>query len=189
MSDVFNLSEPIVTERLELTPLRVADADAMVDVLADPALHAFIGGDPPTRDDLVARYRAQTAGPAPGGGETWRNWIVREQPSLRPIGFVQATIQDAGDGTGGSAEIAWVIGTAWQGRGYATEAARALVARLESAGIRSIVAHVHPDHVASATVAERAGLVPTGQVVDGERVWRRIVSEPGASGLGSATRR
>ena len=104
MSDVFNLSEPIVTERLELTPLRVADADAMVDVLADPALHAFIGGDPPTRDDLVARYRAQTAGPAPGGGETWRNWIVREQPSLRPIGFVQATIQDAGDGTGGSAE-------------------------------------------------------------------------------------
>jgi RimJ/RimL family protein N-acetyltransferase len=189
MSDLSDVSEPIVTERLELTPLRVSDADAMVDVLADPALHAFIGGDPLTRDDLVTRYRAQTTGPAPGAGETWHNWIVREQPSLRPIGFVQATIQDPGDGTGGSAEIAWVIGTAWQGRGYASEAARALVAWLEGAGIRSIVAHVHPDHAASATVAERAGLVPTEQMVGGERAWRRFVSEPGASGPGSATHR
>jgi RimJ/RimL family protein N-acetyltransferase len=40
-------------------------------------------------------------------------------------GTVQATVgPDAG---GVHAEIAWVIGTAWQRRGIATEAARALV--------------------------------------------------------------
>ena len=37
----------IVTERLLLIPLRPEDADEMVDVLADPRLHQFIGGHPP----------------------------------------------------------------------------------------------------------------------------------------------
>jgi RimJ/RimL family protein N-acetyltransferase len=60
----------------------------------------------------------------------------------------------------------------WQRRGYATEAARALVAGLVEAGVGEIVAHVHPDHLASAGVAAAAGLVATDEEVDGERVWR-----------------
>ena len=179
----------LADDALVLEPLQAGHAEAMYRILCDAELHRYLDERPPASlDALRKRYEYLERRTSPDGSQHWLNWIVIPAGGA-PIGFVQATIQDAGDGTGGSAEIAWVIGTAWQGRGYATEAARALVARLESAGIRSIVAHVHPDHVASATVAERAGLVPTGQVVDGERVWRRIVSEPGASGLGSATRR
>jgi len=35
-----------------------------------------------------------------------------------------------------------------------------------------ITAHIHPRHTASARVAERAGLFPTAEEVDGERAWR-----------------
>jgi RimJ/RimL family protein N-acetyltransferase len=51
----------------------------------------------------------------------------------------------------------------------------ALVEWLTSIGAGAIIAHVHPDHVGSATVAGRAGLAPTDRFVDGEREWRRVV--------------
>ena len=168
--------DSIATDRLDLVPLRVADSGEMVAVLADPALYAFVGGTPPRRVDLVRRFRAQVAGRSPDGREAWHNWIVRERASGAATGFVQATIVVEGRA---SAEIAWMIGTPWQGRGFATESARALVAWLEARGVRSIVAHIHPDHAASAAVAERAGLAPTDEVVEGERVWRTISSAAG----------
>ena len=199
---------PIRTDRLDLIPLRVADADAMVGVLADPDLYTFIGGAPPTRGELVERYRAQVAGASADVRETWHNWIIRDRTTGAAIGFVQATIVEpdgvaagagtrpdragaAGPETAPSAEIAWVVGTAWQGRGYASEAARGLVAWLDDGGVRTIVAHVHPDHHASAAVARRAGLEPTEVFVEGERAWRRVRSAPesGPSEPGRATPR
>jgi RimJ/RimL family protein N-acetyltransferase len=160
----------IGTGRLVLSPLRVADADELVGVLGDPALHEFIGGRPDTLEELRRRYAAMVAGPG-RPDEVWRNWVVRRRDDGAAVGTVQATLTRHAEGW--RAEVAWVVGVAWQGRGYAVEAARALVGWLEAAGIGEIVAHVHPDHVASARVAAAAGLVATGEEVDGERVWRR----------------
>ncbi len=164
------LAEQIATPQLELIPLRPLDADEMVNILADARLYAFTGGNPPNRDELRARYERQSAGHSADGTEEWHNWIVRRRPESEAIGFVQATIV----GTRGPADVAWVIGVPWQGRGFATEAAQALVAWLERGGVSLITAHVHPDHHASAAVAARGGLEPTDQIEDGERVWRRI---------------
>ncbi|MEO5939301.1 MAG: GNAT family N-acetyltransferase [Candidatus Limnocylindrales bacterium] len=170
----------IATARLDLVPLRLADADEMVDVLADPALYTFIGGEPPTRAELADRYVAQVRGASADGREAWHNWIVRERATGAAAGFVQATVIVGNDTDPGSptpsAEIAWVIGTPWQRRGYAIEAARGVVDWLDGTGIRTIVVHVHPDHVASARVAARAGLEPTDAFVDGERAWRRTLN-------------
>jgi RimJ/RimL family protein N-acetyltransferase len=71
-----------------------------------------------------------------------------------------------------AAEVAWVVGTPWQGQGIATEAARALVAWLGQQSIKTVIAHIHPGHQASAAVAAAAGLTPTGQLQDGEMRWR-----------------
>jgi hypothetical protein len=38
----------IVTERLSLVPLRVADAEEMAGVFGDERLHELIGGEPDT---------------------------------------------------------------------------------------------------------------------------------------------
>ncbi len=153
------------TERLILTPLRVADATEMVTVLADPDLYGFTGHSPPTVDELEHRYRAQVVGPA-SDNETWHNWILRLDGSEAAIGFVQATV------IGDSAELAWVVGTSWQGQGFATEAARAIRNWLADLGTTQFTAHIHPDHVASGRVAAGIGLRATKEVDnDGEVIW------------------
>jgi RimJ/RimL family protein N-acetyltransferase len=160
----------ISTQRLDLVPLQPADADEMVGVLADPRLYSFIGGGPPDRESLRARYTRQSAGQSADGTEEWHNWIVRLRPDGTAIGFVQATVVDAGAVAG----IAWLIGVPWQGRGFAVEAVRALVSWLDRRGIRTVVAHIRPDHHASGSVAARAGLEPTNELDDlGEQIWRR----------------
>ncbi|MFD0256773.1 GNAT family N-acetyltransferase [Kitasatospora indigofera] len=157
------------TDRLDLLPLRPADAEEMALVLADPALHTFTGGEPDTLDALRARYRRLSAG-SPDPGVTWCNWVLRLRADGRATGYVQATV------TADTAEIAWVVGVPWQGRGLAGEAARALVAWLRTQDVRTVVAHIHPGHQASAAVARAAGLSPTGELQDGEVRWEAELS-------------
>lgn len=160
---------PFSTRRLDALPLRVAHADEMAAVLADPALYAFTGGAPESADALRARYERRTAG-SPDPGVRWWNWVLRARDEDRLAGYVQATV----DTRTAEAEIAWVVGTRWQGRGYAKEAAAGLVDRLvRETAVRAVVAHVHPDHAASAAVAAAAGLAPTERWHDGERRWER----------------
>lgn len=154
----------IATERLRLLPLRVEHAEEMAVVLADPALHTYIGSAPSTVDALRLRYRRLEAG-SPDPEITWLNWVISLDGHL--TGTVQATV-----GPGPTAEIAWVVGTRWQGRGIAKEAAKALVEWLGQQSIRTVVAHVHPDHHASAAVARAARLEPTDEVQDGEVRFR-----------------
>ena len=161
------LTEPITTDRLDLLPLRVEHAGEMAALLDDPALHTFIGGAPSTPEALRNRYERLVAG-SPDPAVSWHNWVLRLRDAGRLTGTVQATVTDHGH----TAEIAWVVGTAWQRRGIASEAARGLVGWLRARGVRTVVAHVHPDHTASAAVARAAGLAPTEETQDGEVRWR-----------------
>lgn len=165
-------TEAIGTKRLELLPLRVAHAEEMAQVLADPALHTYIGGTPDTPEQLRSRYQRLCVG-SPDPTVSWLNWVIRLREDDRLTGTVQATISSTGQGL--LAEIAWVVGTAWQGKGIATEAAAALVNWLDQQPVHGIVAHIHPDHQASAAVATAAGLTPTDTWHDGERRWHRQI--------------
>jgi RimJ/RimL family protein N-acetyltransferase len=157
------------TERLLLVELEPGDADEMVGVLADEDLYAFIGGRPPTVEELRKTYRRLSRGLSADRRQEWRNWILRRRNGRRAVGTVQATIV----GEARTALVAWIVGKPWQGHGYATEAVRAVVAWLDIRGVETIDACVHPDHLASAAVAARAGLEPTNEFIEGERVWRR----------------
>ncbi|MFI0737237.1 GNAT family N-acetyltransferase [Streptomyces sp. NPDC021100] len=161
-------AEAIGTKRLDLLPLRVGHAEEMAVVLSDPALYAFIGGTPDSPRALRSRYRRMMSG-SPDPAVSWLNWVIRfrDEPCL--TGTVQATVTASGSGR--NAEIAWVVGTPWQGRGIATEAARGLVDWLGRQSVRTVIAHVHPEHRASAAVAAAAGLVPTDEWHEGEIRW------------------
>lgn len=163
------------TDRLDLEPLAEAHAEAMLGVLGDPGLYAFIGGEPPDLRELRARFARMVVGHNHDGSQVWHNWIVRTRDTSAAVGTIQATVDLAAR----AAEIAWVIGVPWQGRGYASEAAVELVGWLERIGITEITAHIHPEHGASAAVAARAGLGQTESIEDGERVWRRVVRRAG----------
>lgn len=158
----------IETARLRLERIEPDDADELAPVLADPALYRFIGGKPPAVDVLRARFERWSVGHSADGTEEWRNWMIRESAGGHAVGTMQATIVE--DGT--AAWIAWLIGVPWQGRGFATEAANALVVWLEARGVHTVRADIHPDHAASEAVARRIGLIPTDQVVGSERTWQ-----------------
>jgi RimJ/RimL family protein N-acetyltransferase len=162
----------------------------MVDLLADRALYAFYDDEAsPTLDELRARYVRQSVGRSPDGRSIWHNWIVRVRESGAAAGFVQATVDATTvaptaavtDRLGGrsSAELAWVIGTAYQRRGYASEAVAAVAEALRGPDsltgddVDLVHAHIAPGNTASQGVARRIGLVPTQLVVDGEIRWQQ----------------
>lgn len=160
---------PLGTPRLTLEPLRVEHADELAPVLDDRGLHTYTGGAPATRDELRQRYERQVVGRSPDGSQRWLNWAVRRREDGQVVGTMQATVSRTGDGV--VAEVAWVIGTAHQRRGYAREAALEMVAWLRQQGTVAVIAHVHPRHRASIAVARALGLAPTDVVVDGEVRW------------------
>lgn len=164
-------AQPIRTHRLTLDPLRVEHAREMAAVLDDPALHTYIGGAPLTEPELTARYTRLAAG-SPDPVVSWCNWVVRLDDQHCLTGTVQATVTPGENGP--VAEVAWVIGTRWQGQGLATEAARGLVAWLGDCGVHGVIAHIHPDHRASGSVAASVGLAPTDEWQDGEIRWELV---------------
>lgn len=158
-------AEDLTTDRLALTPLSVNDAYEVHLLLADPELYQFTGGAAPTLENLERRFIMQCAD-SPEPGVAWRNWIIRLHEDGRAVGFVQATV------TGHQAAVAWLTGVPWQGQGIASEATTAMCTWLTTQGIERLVAHIHPDHRASAKVARAAGLTRTAELdPDGKRLW------------------
>jgi RimJ/RimL family protein N-acetyltransferase len=161
------LSVALLTDELRLDPLRVEDANEVAPLLDDPRLHEFTGGEPLPEPELEARYRRLVAGAPHDSGATWHNWTVRRRADRGAVGTAQATVAD------GDASLAWVIAAGWQGRGYGTETAQALVAWARRNGFKPR-ANIHPGHEASERVAARAGLRATDEWAGGERVWRAL---------------
>lgn len=84
-------------------------------------------------------------------------------------------------GADGIVEIAYGIAPAYQGLGYATEVARALVAfAFGNGGVRMVCAHTMPEEGASPRVLTKSGFERVGEVVDPEDglVWRWEVRAP-----------
>jgi RimJ/RimL family protein N-acetyltransferase len=156
----------LTTARLDLVPLAATDAEELFPVFDDPALGRWTGESPPADvEALRRRFAAWEAGPPEGRPERWLNWTMRTRADGRAVGHLQSTV------VGETASMAWVVGTAFQGQGFATEAARALVTWHRPTGIAASEASIHPGNVASQVVASRAGLHPTDRIDDGEVVW------------------
>jgi RimJ/RimL family protein N-acetyltransferase len=162
--------QPLRSARLDLEPLRVAHAAEAAAVFDDARLHRYIGGAPAGEGELRRRYARQVTGRSPDGDELWLNWMVRHRASGELVGTVQATVRDRPRG-GGVAELAWTVATQHQRRGYAQEAAGAMVSWLRHRGVDRLVAHIHPQHRASIGVARALGLTPTATVIDREIRW------------------
>ena len=97
--------------------------------------------------------------------ERWLNWIART-PDDRPVAHIAATVR------GSLAWLAWIVGVDHQRRGYATEAALAIMDHLATDGISAFSATIRESHAASEGVAHNLGMLVTDEVIDGERVWR-----------------
>lgn len=178
------MTGPFRTARLDVVPLRIEHAAEMAAVLSDPALHTFIGGAPASPEDLRARYLRLVAG-SPDPSVTWCNWVLRLREDSRLVGTLQATLGQA------VAEIAWVVGTPWQRRSLAPEAARVPLHE-PAAAVREEDAVRHTPRVLVAEGAEhlthRAQMGLDGGDLVNVRQWMRSHGPRRSSSGTGATR-
>jgi RimJ/RimL family protein N-acetyltransferase len=167
-----DLDAQISTQRLVLEPIRSEHAEALYSVLSDASLYQYTQDVPPESPAALGlRYKRLESRRSPDGEQAWLNWALVENATGTPIGYVQATV------IANHADVAWVVGTPWQRRGFATEAAQSLVEWLRCAGVGVVRAKINGRHTASQRVATRLGLARTGEMIDGEEVWMSKLEE------------
>jgi RimJ/RimL family protein N-acetyltransferase len=149
---------PLLTERLELRRLAAADREPLAQVFGDPVVMRFVGAD---RRPLDAPQVAASLAVAERCWEErgYGPLAVVERASGRLVG--EAGLQPL-DG-GPDVELTYTLARAAWGRGYATEAARAVL-RWAFAGLLlpRVEAVADPGNHASLRVLEKAGMVPLG---------------------------
>lgn len=164
------IAKPLATSRLLLEPLAADHAREMVGILAPPELYEHTGDAPPSAQELSRRYTVQSVGHSPAGDAGWLNWIIRVVDTTNAVGYVQATVTLADEGI--VADVAWLITPSAQGRGIASEAARAMLDWLRGQEVDVVRALIHPENHPSERVARRLGLSRSGSFEDGEAVWQ-----------------
>ena len=140
------------TERLVLRELRDGDLEEYAPMMADPEVARYLGdGRTQTRDEawrsiamLVGHWHLRGYG----------MWAVTERERDHMIGRVGFFYPEGWPGF----EIGWTFGRGAWGKGYATEAARRVLAYgFEEMGRKEIISVIHPDNKASIRVAEKIG--------------------------------
>jgi RimJ/RimL family protein N-acetyltransferase len=127
------LAAPVRTERLTLRAAGPGDVEEYRATFLDPA-------------------RLSTAIVAERDGQVIGDLMVRREDA-----WAQAEVADRARGV--QAELGWVLDPAYGGRGYATEAVRALLrVCFEDLGLRRVVALCFYDNEASWRLMERVGM-------------------------------
>ncbi len=139
----------IKTERLALEPQVAAHAEEMYLVLSDPAIYAYENQPPPSLEWLRARFARLETRRSANESEQWLNWVIR-LPTSGLIGYVQATVK-----MDGRAAIAYVLSSAYWGRGLAREAVEGMISELlQCFGVRSLVAVLRRENFRSVRLLE-----------------------------------
>jgi RimJ/RimL family protein N-acetyltransferase len=150
------------TERLILAPRVLADLEDYVAMDSDRAVREYI--TPPFRDEFTPElYRANLpARIATDFGPGLGFWTLRLKAPASA--FVGMALLMPVEGKGPEVEIGWRMPKAAWGRGYASEAARAVLAHgRDGLGLAEIVALINPDNIRSIAVATKLGMVRSGR--------------------------
>ncbi|MFJ8671498.1 GNAT family N-acetyltransferase [Streptomyces sp. NPDC093589] len=157
----------LTTDRLVLRPWSGTETAA---VLADLRPAHWAADFPAEGDRVIAGF---VAGTPHARGEFGQRQIVE-----RASGLVVGAVGLFWPPADGCLEIGYGVVPSRRGRGYATEAARALVEFARTApGVHTVCARVDVSNPASGRVLEKAGLECRGS--DGEQATFRTPAPPG----------
>jgi RimJ/RimL family protein N-acetyltransferase len=146
--------DPIVTERLLLRPVQRSDLRTLHRFYGDAEAMRFITGRARTPWETRARLVKDLDHHARHG---FGLCIVVERASGESIGRCGLEPQPRPDGVHG--ELAWLIGPSRRGRGFATEAGRALIRYgQQELHLPRIFAVSHPSNAASIRIMGKLGM-------------------------------
>ena len=147
----------IETERLVLRPWRGSDRDAFFAIVGDPAVGEWLGGAR-SADEAGAEFDRMTAFWAEHG----QGWLAIEaKDEGRVVGrvCVRRVLMEWNHPRSGDVEVGWALARAAWGRGYATEAAAAMLAwGFRTLAVPEIFAWTAVGNLRSQAVMQRLGM-------------------------------
>lgn len=147
--------DSIRTKRLVLR--RFAESD-LADVLAyqrHPETLRYLPTEPMTEEKAV-RFLARQADPDTWAGRGWQAWAVVLPGENRVIGEVGIFLPEPPKSEG---DLGWMLHPDYQGRGYATETAQALVRHaFEERGLHRLTSGCDTRNAPSWRLMERLGM-------------------------------
>ncbi len=156
----------ILTPRLRMRPWRQGDVGQRARIAAlaaDPEMMKYINA-----------------------GNTWSDgdvddFFTRQQANLEKIGVCIGSVEERAGGeligigglqplgSEGRVQAAWWIAPEVQGKGYATEIARAVIEHgFDGCGLEEVFAVAYPGNIASIRVMEKAGMACLGEFTANE---------------------
>jgi len=145
------------SERLRLRHHRIEDFPHSAAMWADPKVVRYVGGKPLTEEESWTRFLRYVGHWAVFG---FGYWVAEEKATggfVGEIGFADYK-RDLQPSLNGIPEIGWVLASQAHGRGYATEAVRAVVAWGDSHfGSVRTACIIAPGNLASIRVALKCG--------------------------------
>ena len=153
MSETQKSENILETERLFLRLQQQSDIPFLVDLWTDPEMTQYVGG-PRDRDWLKTEFGSIASDPA---AETYDLWPTFETESGRFAGYCGLLDKDLDGNT--EIDLNYFIAPDFQGCGYATEIALALIRHaFGPMGLKRLIALIDPDNTASQRVALKTGL-------------------------------
>lgn len=151
------------TERLVIRPWRHEEGPRLLDILSREEVMKWLGDGPPVLLKTVGeaharidRYNHERNDPPLG------MWAVARKEDGLALGTV--LLLTLPNDEHGEVEIGWHLHPDSWGHGYATEAARAVLAHGFAAGLPEIIAVAHTDNDASINVMRKLGMTDRGVV-------------------------
>lgn len=143
------------TPRLLLRELTDGDHEALYEMYQDPRMNRYLGGPPPPREEYWRRVRETW--PAYYARHGFGLWATVRREDGRLLGRCGLLSQEV-DGER-HAEVAYALAPEFWGRGYATEAARAIRDHaFRTLDAPHLISLILPENTPSIAVAERNGM-------------------------------
>jgi RimJ/RimL family protein N-acetyltransferase len=160
--------ELLRTGRLLLRNWDESDAAAFFDVYSREEVARWLGAHPrkalatvAEAQEQLGRWREHERGLSPPLG-LWAIVPYAAGAPGPPVGTLLLLPLSDDDGPTGLVEVGWHLHPEFQGRGLATEAARAVLALAGDAGMDEVLALTDLDNAPSQRVAERLGMADEG---------------------------
>ena len=165
---------PVETDRLHIRSLSDGDRQGLHAIYGDAETMRFIGrSGTPTNADGTARVLDWFRRHEELHG--FSLWALDERDGEPMVGVAGLLWEE---GHGPEVEVVYLVRRDRWGRGYATEATRAVLDNAHGQlGLSRLVALAYPENAASQQVMEKAGMRPDGEVEAYGRRMVRYVSE------------